>query len=147
MSSTVCGQIVPCAVYLTQYPFNISMNIEYEFNYVLALGYNKLILPQPLLVKRGQFVMLTQITGRIAIDTRNNSSFSDLVWNTTTQWTKLAEFLNWRFYLTPITNYTTYETTFNLVHTYSTVGVYTLTLNFTSSNQLYQQIVNITDCK
>ena len=147
MSSTVCGQIVPCAVYLTQYPFNISMNIEYEFNYVLALGYNKLILPQPLLVKRGQFVMLTQITGRIAIDTRNNSSFSDLVWNTTTQWTKLAEFLNWRFYLTPITNYTTYETTFNLVHTYSTVGVYTLTLNFTSSNQSYQQIVNITDCK
>jgi len=147
VSSTVCGQIVPCAVYLTQYPFNISMNIEYEFNYVLALGYNKLILPQPLLVKRGQFVMLTQITGRIAIDTRNNSSFSDLVWNTTTQWTKLAEFLNWRFYLTPITNYTTYETTFNLVHTYSTVGVYTLTLNFTSSNQSYQQIVNITDCK
>lgn len=123
------------------------MNIEYEFDYNLALGYNKIILPQPLPVKRGQFVMLTQITGKIAIDTVSNSSYSDLVWNTTTQWTKLAEFFNWRFYLVPITNYTTYQSTFNLVHTYSTIGVYTLTLYFNSSNQSYQQIVNITDCK
>lgn len=137
---------MPCAVYLTQYPFNITMNIEYEFNYDLALGYNKIILPQPLPVKRGQFVMMTQITARIAIDT-NNSTYSDLVWNTTTQWTKLSEFLNWRFYLNPITNYTTYQTSFNLVHSYSSIGIYTLRLNFTSSNQLYEQIINITDCK
>lgn len=131
---------------MTQYPFNITMNIIYEFQFNLALGYNKIILPQPLLVKRGQFILLKQLTGRIAIDTTINSTYSDLVWNTTTQWTKLAEFLNWRFYLNPITNYTTYQTIFNIIHSYSNIGIYTLTLNFTSSNQLYQQIVNITDC-
>lgn len=147
MSSSLCGSIVPCAVYLTNYPFNISLNIDYQFDYNLSLGYNKIILPQPLPVKKGRFIMLTQITGKIAIDVTTNSTYSDLVWNSTTQWTKLAEFLNWRFYLNPITNYTTYQTIFNLIHSYSNIGIYTLTLNFTSSNLLYQQTVNITDCK
>ena len=76
----------------------------YTFDYTIALGYNNLILPQPVLVYRGNFVLLTQRTGRIAIDTTNTAIYSDLVWNTTTQWTKLAEFYNWRFYFTPIYN-------------------------------------------
>jgi hypothetical protein len=90
---------------------------------------------------------LTQNTAKIAIDTTGNASYSDLVWNTTTQWTKLAEFSNMRFYLTPLTNFSSYQTLFNIMHTYKNIGLYNLAITFASSNETFNQIVNITDCK
>ena len=147
MSSIVCGSITPCAQYMTQFPFNISMNEIYSWNFQISLGYNKIILPQPVEVNEGYFILLTQNTGRIAIDTSGNASYSDLVWNSTTQWTKLAEFSNWRFYLTTINNFTSYQNTLNIIHSYANIGLYTLSLTFLSSNISYQQTVNITDCK
>jgi hypothetical protein len=132
---------------MTQNPFNISMNIIYSWNFQLSLGYNNIILPQPVTVYRGNFIVLTQNTAKIAIDTTGNASYSDLVWNTTTQWTKLAEFSNMRFYLTPLTNFSSYQTLFNIMHTYKNIGLYNLAITFASSNETFNQIVNITDCK
>lgn len=128
------------------YPFNKTLNIIYNWEFNINYGYNKLILDQPLPVYRGYFILLEQISGIIAIDELNNATYSDLVWNTTTRWTKLAEFLNWRFYLNALTNFTIYETKLNIVHNYNKIGVYTLSLNFPSSNKTFEQIVNITDC-
>ena len=91
---------------MLQYPFAITNTTVYTFDYTIALGYNNLILPQPVPVLKGYFIQLSQGTGQIAIDTTNTAIYSDLVWNTTTQWTKLAEFYNWRFYFTPIYNFT-----------------------------------------
>ena len=141
----MCGILIPCAVYLTQYPFNITMNIVYSWNFQISLGYNSIILPQPVTVPKGSYLVLTQNTGRIAIDTSGNATYSDLVWNTTTQWTKLAEFYNWRFYLTTLNNFTSYQTTFNIKHAYSSIGLYNLSITFASNNQTFQQTVNITD--
>jgi len=122
------------------------MNIIYSWNFQLSLGYNSIIFPQPVTVYRGNFLTMTQNTGKVAIDITGNASYSDLVWNTTTQWTKLAEFYNWRFYLTPLTNFSTYTNTFNIMHTYSNIGLYNLVITFVSSNATFNQIVNITDC-
>ena len=132
---------------MTQFPFNISMNEIYSWTFQISLGYNKIILPQPVEVNKGHFILLTQNSGQIAIDTTRNSSYSDLVWNSTTQWTKLAEFSNWRFFLTTINNFTSYQNTLNIIHSYANIGLYKLSLTFLSSNISYQQIVNITDCK
>ena len=142
-----CGTLSPCAVYFTQNPFNKTMNIIYEWDYDISLGYNKLILPQPLVVYRGNYIYLTQTTGKIAIDQTGNSTYSDLVWNSTTKWTKLSEFSNWRFYLNALTNFSSYESKLNVIHSYSNIGVYTLNITFPSSNKTFTQIVNVTDCK
>lgn len=147
MSGDFCGTVVPCAFYFSTYPFNRSLNIIYEWRFNVNYGYNKLILDQPLPILKGSFIHLEQISGIIAIDQVNNASYSDLVWNTTTQWTKLAEYLNWRFFLNALTNFTIYETKLNILHTYNRVGIYSLSLYFPSSNQSFQQTVNITDCK
>ena len=119
----------------------------YSFTYLITSGYNKIYLPQPIQVNRGQFIQLLQSTGRIALDKTSNPKYSDLVWNTQTQWTKLNDQKNWRFYLTTINTFSSYFTTFSINNVYANTGVYTITLTFLSSNQTYYQMVNITDCK
>ena len=123
------------------------MQIIYNWNFKINIGNNTLLLPAPVTVNQGNYILLKQLTGRVAIDTTGNASYSDLVWNLTTQWTKLAEFSNWRFYLTTINNFTSYQNTFNIIHSYANIGLYNLTIIFPNSNISYQQIVNITDCK
>jgi len=123
------------------------MNIIYSWNFDLSLGYNSIILPQPVTVFRGNFLTMTQTTARVAVDTTGSASYSDLAWYPNNQWTKLAVLYNWRFYLTPLTNFSSYMTTFNIMHTYKNIGLYDVEINFASSNQTYNQIVNITDCK
>jgi hypothetical protein len=122
------------------------MQIIYNWNFQIKIGNNTLLLPAPVKVNQGNYILLNQLTGRVAIDTTGNSSYSDLVWNSTTQWTKLAEFSNWRFFLTTINNFTSYQNTLNIIHSYANIGLYKLSLTFLSSNISYQQIVNITDC-
>jgi hypothetical protein len=131
---------------LTQYPFSIPLTTIYSWTYTIALGYNNLVLPQPVQVSKGYFIQLIQVTGKVSIDISGNASVSDLVWNTTTQWTQLAEFSNWRFYLTTINNFTSYFNILNIQHIYANIGLYPMTISFSSSNVTYQQIVNITDC-
>lgn len=89
---------------------------------------------------------MTQNTSRIAIDTSGSATYSDFVFQTPI-WTKLNRANNWRFYLNPLTNNTNYQTTFSLTKSYKSIGVYNLVITFNSSNQTFQQTVNITDCK
>jgi hypothetical protein len=122
------------------------MQMIYSWTFEINIGNNTLLLPAPVTVNQGNYILLTQGTGKIAVDISGNATYSDLVWNTTKQWTKLAEFSNWRFYLTTINNFTSYTNTLNVLHTYTNIGLYTLSLTFLSSNKTFQQIVNITDC-
>ena len=123
------------------------MTTIYSWTFNITTGYNNLVLSQPVQVSKGYFIQLIQVTGQVSIDISGNASVSDLVWNTTTQWTQLAEFSNWRFYLTTINNFTSYVNSFSIQHKYANIGLYSLSLTFLSSNLTFQQLVNITDCK
>ena len=147
VSSNFCGLDTPCSSYYTQYPYNTTMQMIFSWTFSITTGNNTILLPAPVTVNQGNYIFLTQLTGKVAVDITGTANVSDLVWNTTTQWTKLAEFFNWRFYLTTINNFTSYQNTLNVLHSYSNIGLYTLSLTFLSSNKIFQQIVNITDCK
>jgi hypothetical protein len=123
------------------------MNVAYSWSFQIYSGNNTLLLPQAVLVNKGNFIILTQISGQVAIDSTGNASYSDLVWISQTQWTKLNPNSNWRFYFATINNFTSYFNTFKISHTYSNIGLYNLSFVFLSSNQIFSQIINITDCK
>jgi hypothetical protein len=131
---------------MTQNPFNISMNIIYTWSFTITTGINFIYLPSPVTVYRGNFLIMTQNTGRVAIDITGNATYNDLAWQSSV-WNRLSSNSNWRFYLTPLTNFTSYITTFNLMHAYKNIGLYNLTLTFASSNETFTQTVNVTDCK
>lgn len=144
ISTSICGSVVTCADFFTLNPFAFSYTSKYSYTFQINFGYNKFILPQPALVTKGYLIYLTQTTGVIAVDQSSNSTYSDLVWNSII-WNRLNEFSNWRLYLNAITNYTSYQSQFNLLHTYSSLGIYTLTITYASSNDIFQIPVNITD--
>lgn len=123
------------------------MNVLYSFNLTITQGYNKIILPSPILIKRGSLILLTQQinTTMVAIDTTGSAAYSDLVWGTNLK--TLNSTSNWRFYFNRLTNLTFYHTSFVITHTYPTNGLYNIQMTFASSNQTFQQIVNITDGK
>jgi len=131
---------------MTQNPFNISMNIIYTWSFTITTGINFIYLPSTVTVYRGNFLIMTQNTGRVAIDITGNATYNDLAWRSSV-WNRLSSNSNWRFYLTPLTNFTSYITTFNLMHAYKNIGLYNLTLTFASSNETFTQTVNVTDCK
>jgi hypothetical protein len=131
---------------MTQNPFNISMNIIYTWSFTITTGINFIYLPSTVTVYRGNFLIMTQNTGRVAIDITGNATYNDLAWRSSV-WNRLSSNSNWRFYITPLTNFTSYITTFNLMHAYKNIGLYNLTLTFASSNETFTQTVNVTDCK
>jgi hypothetical protein len=118
----------------------------YSWTLNVTVGYNNILFPAPVLVYRGNFLIMTQNTGRVAIDITGNATYNDLAWRSSV-WNRLSSNSNWRFYLTPLTNFTSYITTFNLMHAYKNIGLYNLTLTFASSNETFTQTVNVTDCK
>ena len=122
------------------------MSVSYRFTYNVNPGYNKILFSQPILVKKGSLIFLTQSpnSSNIAIDKSGNASYSDMVWGTNLN--MLNSSSNWRFYLTTITNLTRYQSNLNIKHSYNYIGLYNLSILFTSSNQLYNMLVNITDC-
>ena len=121
------------------------MNVYYSWIFSISTGINTFYFPNAVNVSQGNFLILTQNTGIVAIDTTGTASYSDLVWSTKTQWTRLPGLLESRFYLTPLTNFSSYITSFSFSHTYKTIGLYNILITFSSGNQLFQQIVNITD--
>ena len=88
---------------------------------------------------------IQQVSGKVAIYQSNNDN-SDLVWKSTA-WAKLNSKSNWRFYLDTFNNFSSYQNTINVVYPYSSIGLYTISLTFASSGQVFQQTVNVTDCK
>ena len=146
MTTSVCGDLLPCATYLTSNPFDVPINVINSWTLQLISGYNKLYLPQSITVNKGSFLYLIQNTGRVAVD-QSGSQYSDLIWNNITFWTKLNYNSNWRFYLTTINSFTSYQNSFILSHVYSSIGSYNMSITFLSSNQIYQQNVIVTKCK
>ena len=136
---------MPCSVYFSQFPFDNTLNVKNDWIFQVNTGFNYLLLSQVVTVSRGDFLLLNQTTGRVAIDTTGTALCSDLYWSTKTQWTRLPGLLESRFYLTPLTNFSSYITSFSFSHTYKTIGLYNILITFSSDNQLFQQIVNITD--
>ena len=122
------------------------MNIIYTWSFTITTGINFIYLPSTVTVYRGNFLIMTQNTGRVAIDITGNATYNDLAWRSSV-WNRLSSNSNWRFYITPLTNFTSYITTFNLMHAYKNIGLYNLTLTFASSNETFTQTVNVTDCK
>jgi hypothetical protein len=120
--------------------------VIYSWSFTITTGLNYIYLPQPITINNGNFLMLTQITGKVAIDTTGNATYSDLAFKSSV-WSKLSSIKNWRFYLTALNNFSSYQTYFSLTHTYKSIGIYNVTLTFSSSNETFMQSVNITDCK
>ena len=118
----------------------------YSWSFTITTGLNYIYLPQPITINNGNFLMLTQTTGKVAIDTTGNATYSDLAFKSSV-WSKLSSIQNWRFYLTALNNFSSYQTYFSLTHTYKSIGIYNVTLTFSSSNETFTQSVNITDCK
>ena len=112
----------------------------------MIAGSNKFIFPNAVNVVCGSFIYLTQTSSQIAIDTTGNSAFSDLVW-TSTFWSKLNEFQNYRLYFKALNNFTSYFNSFELSHSYSTIGTFNIMLSFSGSAQVLTQQVLVTDCK
>jgi hypothetical protein len=105
-------------------------------------------LSQPVLVSKGSFLNLTQITGYISCNKTTNSTYSDLYYNPTNMlWTKLSTTSNWRLMLTTLTNFTSYQSSFNLIHSYLNLGLYNINFTFASSNQVFILPVNVTNSK
>jgi hypothetical protein len=124
------------------------MNILYTFNITINQGFNKIILPEPILVPQGSLILLTQNDNSVtvAIDSNGNATYSDMVLGSTI-WNPLSSTSNWRLYLNALTNFSSYQTSFSISHAYNFIGLYEIALTFLSSNVTFYQTVNITDCK
>lgn len=137
---------MPCSAYYNKYPFSVPLTSIFSQSYSIVPGYNKFLLSWPMSINRGMFVYLIQTSGQVAIDTTTNSSYSDMVLNNGAYY-KLNDLTNVRLYLNAITNFTTYTGRFNLVHTYSSFGLYNLKISFESSNDVLYHSFNVTQCK
>ena len=133
-------------MYFVQNNFAASFNIIYEWIFNSTIGNNIFYLSQPVTVDKGQFVFYTQTTSKIAIDKAGNATFSDMAW-LSPFWSKLSASSNWRFFLTPLTNFTIYQSTFKIVHGYQAIGFFNLSITFASSNKTFIQSIQVTDCK
>ena len=122
------------------------MDIINSFNFQITTGVNYLYLPQSYTVNKSNFITITQITGKVAIDTTGTAAYSDMSLGSVI-WNQLSADSNWRLYLKALTNFSCYTSTFSISHTYKSIGLYNITLTLSSSNDTFQQTVNITDCK
>ena len=118
----------------------------YSWDFNLTQGLNKILFSSPYIVERGQLLILTQNTARIAIDSSKNYSYSDLVLFSN-NCSRLSLNNNFRFFVKPLTNHTLYQTTFFINRVYQSIGYFNLSLNFFSSNSFFNETIKITDCK
>lgn len=144
-----CGSSIPCAAYFTNNPIFKTPNVSLLLNFTITSGYNKILFDKPYFIQKGSLIILTQQlnSSGIAIDQSGNASYSDTTWDTNLVNLNSNSTANWRFYFNTITNFTSYQSKFNLVHSYATIGLYEISILFTSSNQVFKQVVNITDCE
>jgi len=87
VTSKNCGNLresltifTACSNYLNNFTYNTALTNIKSWAYNVTQGYNQIFLQNPYQVQRGQFLMLNQLTALIAIDTTENSKFSDLMW-------------------------------------------------------------------
>ena len=139
------GFAVPCASYISTHPSSF-VNKTYSWSFLIASGYNSLTLPQRVLVSKGSLIQVIENSGKLAIDQSNTKAvYSDLVLSKGV-WLNLNSNFNYRFYLNPLTNFKVNRYYFNIVYTYSSLGLYNLRIQFMNSDVSYQQTINITEC-
>jgi len=134
-------------VYFTQNPFyDPSLQTLYSWNFTITTGFNTLSLSTHVSVGQGNLVLIKQITGKIAICTTGNATYSDLV-GQTLSWLQLNQSQKNRFYFNPLFTNSMYAGLFSISHQYTAIGLYTVSITFATSSQSYVQVVNITDCR
>ena len=124
----------------------MALNVLYSWQFNTTTGYNLLPLNQAALVPQGSVVYLNQISGSIALDTSGSSTYSDMIL-TNGVFYNISLTSTYRFFLTAITNFSSYKTSFSLTHSYSNPGVYLISLTFISSNIIFPISVFITQRK
>jgi hypothetical protein len=114
---------------------------------LITSGYNKLILSTPLIVQKGYMVYFAQNIdgGSVAIDQSGYASFCDIGWKNYLE--RIDSQYNYRFFLTPLSNFSVYESSFSIYHSFSQAGIYNILFNFPSSSKTFLKTVNITNCK
>lgn len=123
-----------------------TLNVLYNFTFSLDTGYNQLVLPQNVQVYEGNFLFLTQLSGRVAVDTSGSAMYSDLQLQSSF-WSKLNLLSNWRFYLNPITDNSFYLATISLSYKYPNIGSYLVSVLDSNSNLLFKDTISLSSCK
>lgn len=136
---------MPCAVYFTNNPFNSSFNVLYTLTFQISSGYNRLVLPQPIAVSKGNFIVLIQTIGKVAVDQSENVTYSDLVWQSPL-WLSLDLNSKWRLYFNTLIDNDFNLAKFEIVHKYSSVESYQISIS-TNNRTLFQQQNTISLCK
>lgn len=126
------------------------MQTLHTWTFNITVGFNVQLIPQAILVPQGSFIILTQTTGKVAVDSSNNATFSDLAIGSSSlgvshSYYKLQPFVNQRFFMKALSNFTTYQNTFSVAHTYANTGLYNITITFASSADSYQYLANVTE--
>ena len=147
MKFNECGSVQSCSAFFLKNPFKAVPNDLFSWNFTITPGYNKILLPSPITVPKGSIILLLQDSSSattVSVDTTGNSVYPDLIWSTNLN--SLSSVKNWRLYLTALTNFTNYENSFSVLHKYASIGVFKISMTFISSNQIFDHVVNITDC-
>ena len=131
-------------MYFNNFPLQQELNYLYTIEISVNFGYNMIYLNTPIDIKMGYFIILTQTTALVAIDSTGNSLFSDM-FSANNVYMNLNINLNWRFYFNALTNISSYQVTVNIKHSYSNSGLYKLTMNFSNSSFAYNQNIDIND--
>lgn len=131
-------------MYFNNFPLQQELNYLYTIEISVNFGYNMIYLNAPIDIKMGYFIILTQTTALVAIDSTGNSLFSDM-FSANNVYMNLNINLNWRFYFNALTNISSYQVTVNIIHSYSNSGLYKLTMNFSNSSFAYSQNIDIND--
>jgi hypothetical protein len=131
-------------LYFNNFPLQQELNYLYAIEISVNFGYNIIYLNAPIDIKMGYFIILTQTTALVAIDSTGNSLFSDM-FSANNVFMNLNINLNWRFYFNALTNISSYQVTVNIKHSYSNSGLYKLSMNFSNSSFAYNQNIDIND--
>ncbi len=145
MTTNACGSTVPCAAFYSQNPFVIALTTVNTYPFTIKTGFNQLLLTQPIYVSQGSFLVLTQTTGKVAIDTSGTAAYSDM-YLLNNAYYNLSLTSKQRFYINYTSNFSTYQSSFVVNHTYLNPGLYPLTFTLASTNSIWQYTALITQC-
>lgn len=91
----------------------------------VVVGYNKILLQQPISVIRGSMIFVDAIgfSARISIDTSGDAMYSDYIWSGTTL-SKISLSENWRLMLRAIIEQPYYENLVQIPFDFNTIPVF-----------------------
>lgn len=143
MPSALCGQPVPCALYLSRNPGYVNMTVLYAGTYTVSQGSVTVNLNTPITVDKGNLILINQKTARITIDRSSNFTYSDMYLQANL-WTSLNTTSNFRLMFNPNTDLTVYSASLRFSQTYSLKGLYSLSLT-SALNSVFQQNIFISE--